>query len=173
EEALSIDPSNARAEAVLAEVRLILGDSKDLVASDYFRSEQLRRDYVRAEVRRALAEGMNYEELDDYDRALSAYRRAVDLARNEPFDLQLDAEIRQAQVSIERAEQKQSEHEERSRLQRLREIEEQRRAQADDSIAYLKTQIRELHRRAQVAQEAKEFKKAARLYEQILALNPQ
>src|SRR5690606_21189216 len=51
--------------------------------------------------------------------------------------------------------------------------EEQRRAQADDSIAYLKTQIRELHRRAQVAQEAKEFKKAARLYEQILALNPQ
>lgn len=172
EQVLLIDPDNQRAEVLLAEVRHILGDSAGEVAQDFFDQEALHRDWVRAQVRRALADGASYEELEEYDRAIQSYRRAIDLVRSDPFDLQLDAELRQAQASMERAQKLQRAFEAAERQRRLKLIEEKQRADAESSFEYLKSQIRELHRRAQVALDAEDFEKAARLYESVLELNP-
>ena len=174
ETAQKLDPQNQAGELALAEVRHLLGDRRGEVrnaAGHFFAQEKLAREVTRTEIRRSLTEGLDRERLGEYDRAIDLFKRAIDMSRSEPFDLQLDEELRSAELALARAEQKQAESEERER-QAVREmIEQTKRTDLDNNLEYLMNQLRELHRRAHAAMENKNYDRAATIYSQILKLN--
>lgn len=173
ERASKTDPSNDAASRSLAEVRQLLGDSQiDSISRDFFDREELARDMVSTEIRNAITLGANAEEAGNYERAVDYYKNALEMARNEPFDLQLETEMQKAQDNLERAEAKRKDQEEKDYRSRQAMIEQQRRRELETSLDYIANQIRELHRRARMSEEDKNFRRAVYLYDQILALNP-
>ncbi|MBN1442875.1 MAG: tetratricopeptide repeat protein, partial [Planctomycetes bacterium] len=174
ERALDLDPGNEDAASLLSEVRLILGDvpsETTAVARDVFTREKLQRSMAKTEVRQAIERGDLHRSLGEYDLAIQSYKRAIDLIRLLPFDLKLDEELTGARRSLEIAEREKIDQEEQDRRELLKSIEEQKHAERTTNLEILKHQIRELHRKAAVAMESREYERAATLYGQIIELN--
>ena len=173
--ARQLDPSNPDAERLLSNVRFLLGDQRGTVAevADDLREQQLvQREQAVTEVRRMLNDAYRSEQEDDYTKAIASYEKATETIRNFPFDLRLDAELREAETRLARAKERQREKDEKERSEHNRMLREQAEQARATDLDYLENQIRELRRRAIAAEDERDYERAVSYYDRILELNP-
>ena len=173
--ARQLDPSNPDAERLLSNVRFLLGDQRGTVAevADDLREQQLvQREQAVTEVRRMLNDAYRSEQEEDYAKAIASYEKATETIRNFPFDLRLDAELREAETRLARAKERQREKDEKEREEHNRMLREQAEQARATDLDYLENQIRELRRRAIAAEDERDYERAVSYYDRILELNP-
>jgi len=175
DEAHRLDPENEEAERLLSQVRFELGDQRGTIAETarwVADLQKVQRDQARTVILRLLNEGHRLQEEGDYAKAVDRYERAIEGIRNFHFNLNLDAELRDAQTGLAQstARKKEKDEEERARFEAM--LRDTARAERATSMTYLENQLRELRRKAKVAESEQDYDRAIMLYERILVINP-
>ena len=173
--ARQLDPTNEDAERLLSQVRFLLGDQRGTVAevADDLRQQQLvQREQAVTEVRRMLNDAYRSEQEEDYAKAIGSYEKAIETIRNFPFDLRLDAELKEAETRLALAKERQKGKDEKEREEHLKMVREQADQERASDLDYLENQIRELRRRAIAAEDERDYERAVAYYDRILELNP-
>jgi tetratricopeptide (TPR) repeat protein len=175
DEAHRLDPENEEAERLLSQVRFELGDQRGTIAETarwVADLQKVQRDQARTVILRLLNEGRRFQEDGDFAKAVDRYERAIEGIRNFHFNLNLDAELREAQAGLAQstARKKEKDEEERARFEAM--LRDTARAERATSMTYLENQLRELRRKAKVAESEQDYDRAIMLYERILVINP-
>ncbi|MGQ9589687.1 MAG: hypothetical protein ACUVYA_05260, partial [Planctomycetota bacterium] len=175
EQALALDPRSARAQTLLSEVRLLLGDTSGQVPgiTRWYTGEiKVQQDQAVTEIRRLIQEAAALREKKDYERAQTLLERSIESIRHFPFHLNLEADLRQAQSMLEtvKAERAQADEEERQRYLSL--IREKGEADRRENEKYLENQVRQLRRRAEEAEKEGKYERAITYWERLSDLQP-
>ena len=174
EEATMLDPENDEAHLLLSQVRLLLGDSRGEIfgiARSLSEDWKVRQQQAALEIRRLINEASRQREEGEYSKAVDALERAIESIRNFPFNLNLDAELREAQGLLAKAKEENKAKEEVERQKHQRMVAETREAEEKNSVKLIQNQIRELRRKGKLAEDEKKYERAITMYERILEIN--
>jgi tetratricopeptide (TPR) repeat protein len=177
ESALKIDPTNAEAQRMLAQVRTELGDyrgERDSIIHDLTQGQLAAIAEAKAEVNMALNRGSRFEDEEEYERAMGEYSKAIEIVRHFPFNLD-DAGrlLDEAKTRLTRARERNE----------AKKLDDQRRFQQDvaaiktaerqQSLLYERNRIEELRVKSREALAREDFETAMRNAQTILEAYPE
>ncbi len=170
-----LSPNNEAVQRLKAELAVLMGDvgARPQAAVDIIRMQQIATEQAVVEVQQRV---INAERLTDekkYAQAIAEYERAQRVIQNFPYHLGLTDRERNISTRLTELRRRKQEQDARERQllqdQIRNDLEGERRTDAQ----LVRARVGELQRKAEGAEAANDYERAIKLYEAILALNPQ
>jgi type II secretory pathway component GspD/PulD (secretin)/tetratricopeptide (TPR) repeat protein len=176
EKAIQINPNHAAAQALVTEVRFILGKGGATPASreydKYMQEAIVRHQQTLVEIDNAHARGTRHYNRGEYDAAEREFRKILEYAKWMPTGVELETRRRQALDMLERTKESRASKNIEEEKARLKMIEEEKQR---DDLKRLIDQRRELELlfgQAQMHFEREEYRRCISVCEKILYINP-